>query len=255
MALRPRTLVQPDHRAHEHVPRAAQHHHERPDHMPDPGHRVQPSGPAARSRSAPPRPARAAPAAAPAPARGAPPRARSPPHTGAGSHTTPPGRAHHTAAGGSSSPSPPPPAARRCNSWCFSISGQVTCRSRASASSGNHPAARSRHSAALTGGPARRQPFRLRRGQVLADRLTIQPQALRDLVLAPARMPVRQDLRHIDHVERSPCHRPPVPLTGGSILLPDGQVHHDTHAVPMGNNVTRRWGITCSHHGPDWGIT
>src|SRR6266699_3496539 len=43
--------------------------------------------------------------------------------------------------------------------------------------------------------PAPNQALLLRRGQVLADRLTIQPQALRDLLLAPARMPVRQDLR------------------------------------------------------------
>jgi hypothetical protein len=34
----------------------------------------------------------------------------------------------------------------------------------------------------------------------------------------------------------------PVPLTGGSFLFSDGQVHHDTHAVPTGNNVTRRLG-------------
>jgi hypothetical protein len=31
-------------------------------------------------------------------------------------------------------------------------------------------------------------------------------------------------------------------VTGGSFLFSDGQVHHDTHAVPMGNNVTRRLG-------------
>src|SRR6266567_8087594 len=90
--------------------------------------------------------------------------------------------------------------------------------------------------------PSRRQALRLRRSQVLADRLTIQPQTLRDLALAPARMPMRQDLRHIHHVEGSPCHRPPVPLTGGSFLFSDDQVHHDTHAVPTGNNVTRRLG-------------
>jgi len=48
---------------------------------------------------------------------------------------------------------------------------------------------------------------------------------------------MRQDLRHIHHVEGSPCHRPPVPLTGGSFLFSDGQVHHDTHALTMVNNV------------------
>jgi hypothetical protein len=31
-------------------------------------------------------------------------------------------------------------------------------------------------------------------------------------------------------------------LTGGSLLFSDGQVHHDTHVIPLGNNVTRRLG-------------
>ena len=43
-------------------------------------------------------------------------------------------------------------------SWCRPISGQVTCRSLASASSGNHPATRSRHCAALTAGPPGARP-------------------------------------------------------------------------------------------------
>jgi hypothetical protein len=40
---------------------------------------------------------------------------------------------------------------------------------------------------------------------------------------------------HVDHVERPPCHRPPVP-DGRQSCSFDGQVHHDTHAV-MGNYV------------------
>ena len=43
VAFGPGVLVQPDHRADEHVPRAAQHHRERPDHMLPPGRRVQPA--------------------------------------------------------------------------------------------------------------------------------------------------------------------------------------------------------------------
>ena len=31
--------------------------------------------------------------------------------------------------------------------------------------------------------------------------------------------------------------------TGGRLLLLDGQVHHDTHVIPMGNYVIG-WGIT-----------
>jgi hypothetical protein len=31
---------------------------------------------------------------------------------------------------------------------------------------------------------------------------------------------------------------PPSSRTGGRLLLLDGQVHHDTHAIPMGNYVS-----------------
>ena len=48
-------------------------------------------------------------------------------------------------------------------------------------------------------------------------------------------MPVHQYLGHIDHVERSPCHRAPRPRREEKLLHLDGQVHHDTHAIPMGN--------------------
>jgi len=61
--------------------------------------------------------------------------------------------------------------------------------------------------------PARRHPGGLRRGHVLADRVPRQAQARRHLVLRPARMPVREDLADIDHVERPPRHRTPVPST------------------------------------------
>jgi hypothetical protein len=62
--------------------------------------------------------------------------------------------------------------------------------------------------------PARRHPRRQRRRQVLADRLAVHAQRLRQLVLRPARMPVDQDLRYIDHVKRSPRHRLPLALAG-----------------------------------------
>ena len=58
--------------------------------------------------------------------------------------------------------------------------------------------------------PARDDARRLSRGDVLPQRLTVHPQALSHLALRPARMPVHQDLGHVDHVERSPCHRSPV---------------------------------------------
>ena len=50
-------------------------------------------------------------------------------------------------------------------------------------------------------------------------------------------MPVHQYLGHVDHVERSPCHQPPAVTDGRKVLLLDGQVHQDTHAIPMGNYV------------------
>ena len=75
------------------------------------------------------------------------------------------------------------------------------------------------------------------RRDVLADRLAVHPQALRHLAQRPARMPVHQYLGHIDHVERSPCHRAPRPRRDERLLHLDGQVHHDTHELPMGNYV------------------
>ena len=54
--------------------------------------------------------------------------------------------------------------------------------------------------------PARRHPGLQRRGQVLLHRLAIHTQAGRDLTLRPARIPVDQDLRHVNHVESSPRH-------------------------------------------------
>jgi hypothetical protein len=50
---------------------------------------------------------------------------------------------------------------------------------------------------------------------------------------------VRQDLRHIHHVERSPCHRPPAPSRREEAsCLTDDQARTDTHAIPKWNNVT-----------------
>jgi len=53
---------------------------------------------------------------------------------------------------------------------------------------------------------ARRQPRRLRSGHVLADRLDIHAKTAGHLHLRPARVPVLQNLRHVDHRERPPRH-------------------------------------------------
>ena len=55
------------------------------------------------------------------------------------------------------------------------------------------------------GWPAGHDAGRLGRGHVLAHRLDVQPQALRDDQLGPAGVPVLEHLHDIDHVERSPC--------------------------------------------------
>jgi hypothetical protein len=67
------------------------------------------------------------------------------------------------------------------------------------------------------GRPARHDARRLRRRDVLPQRLAVHAQAPGHLVLRPARMPVHQDLGHVDHVERSPCHRPPVVSDGRKV--------------------------------------
>ena len=67
---------------------------------------------------------------------------------------------------------------------------------------------------------ARDDARRLSRGDVLAQRLAVHPQALGHLALRPARMPVHQYLGDVDHVERPPCHRPPAVVPDGRKVAP-----------------------------------
>jgi hypothetical protein len=89
--------------------------------------------------------------------------------------------------------------------------------------------------------PTRRHPGRDRRGGVLAQGLAIHAQAGRQLVLRPARIPVGQDLDHIDHVEGPPRQRPhSVPRCWASRAEPlviDGPGPGPTRTSPP-------WGIT-----------
>ena len=72
----------------------------------------------------------------------------------------------------------------------------------------------------------------LGRRDVLPQRLAVHPQALGHLVLRPARMPVHQDLGNVDHVERPPRHRPPAVVADGRKVAPSrwpGPPRHARH--------------------------
>ena len=224
VALGPRVLVQPEHRAHEHVPRAGQHHRERPDHQPLPGRRVQPPAQlpvidlrlgAGLGRI----------------------RAQHP-HLRA-ARLLRQVRRHIPAETGHRHRQPPlitqPLMNRRHRHIRRQLGGDelVMLSDRRPGHLPQPGIGQLREPHPHPGSPlgladrrpARAHPRRGRRGRVLADRPAIHAQAGRDLVLRPSRVPVDQDLRNVDHVEGSPCHRPPALQTGRTLLLPDGQVH------------------------------
>jgi hypothetical protein len=124
------------------------------------------------------------------------------------------------------------------NSWCLAISGQVTCRSRASASSGNHPAARSRHSAAPTGGPPGARPSASAGARYLRTVLRSSPRLSAIwFLLLPAYQCARISVTSTTSNVLLAIGPPPV-TTGEASCLPDDQARTDTPAIPMGNNVT-----------------
>jgi hypothetical protein len=209
-ALRPRPLVHLQHRADEHVPRAGQHHDERPGDTELPGHRVQPPAelPVVDLRLL----ARLG-------------RVRAPDR-----HLRPAGllrdvRRHVTAEARHAGPQAllvaQPLVDRRHPHPGLQLGGDVLVV---------HGDRRPRHLpqprvgqlreplpdqylplALAPGRAAARHDAGLdRRGDVLADRLAVHPQRIRHLAQRPARVPAHQYLGHVDHVERSPCHRPPV---------------------------------------------
>ena len=213
VALGPGALVHRQHRPHEHVPRIGQHHDERPDGAQPPGDRVQP------------------PAQLPVidlrllPGLG---RVRVP-HR----HLRPPDLLRHVGihvaaearnAGRQPPLVPQPLVDRRHPHPGLELLGDVVMML------GDH---RPRHLPQPRIGqlrepppdqlmplilalrrPARGDAGRDRGRDVLPQRLAVHPQALRHLAQRPARMPVHEYLRDINHVERSPCHRPPAVLDG-----------------------------------------
>ena len=197
------------HRADEHVPRAGQHHHERPDRPHLPRHRIEPASqnPVVDLRLL----ARLGRARAPdrhlRPA-GLPP-ARTPPRNGGSSRRSRPGPARRAAARGSSTSAPRPSAAPRTYSWCSPIAGQVT--GSLSGQSGTTPGTSSGHSPSLFAGLPRVIPAAMPWVNVLADRLPVHPSELLHIVAErPASVPVHEDLGYVDHVETSPARWVPV---------------------------------------------
>ena len=221
MALGPGALVHLQHRPHEHVPRAAQDHHERP-HRASASRKGPASGPAARNRSAP-----------------VPSLSRCGFHH---PHLRPAGllrhvRRHIPAEAGDADRQALAHLAVAasivaCVTRCqllhdvvavHSDRRPVTCRSRVSASCGNQPRTSSAHSSSLS--RARPGDARLDRRREYLRSVCGPLPALRHLAQRPARMPV-MNLSHVNHVERSPAIG--LPPAGGKVLLLDGQVHLDT---------------------------
>jgi hypothetical protein len=111
------------------------------------------------------------------------------------------------------------------------------CRSRVSASSGNQPRTSSAHRASGTGGPPGRIPAAIAVAVYLRTVLRSTPR------LAEIWFCDRPACQWIKISEMSITSKvllaigPPSLQTGRTLLLPDDQVHPDTHAMPMSNYV------------------
>src|SRR5215470_13159730 len=125
-------------------------------------------------------------------------------------------------------------------SWCFPIAGQVTCRSRVSASSGNHSRASSAHWSSATGGPPGLIPAASAAAMYLLAVLRSTPRLCAiSLLLRPACQWTRISMMSTTSKVLLAIG-PPAPRPGQEecCSCPDGQVQPDTHVVPMGNYVT-----------------
>jgi hypothetical protein len=99
-------------------------------------------------------------------------------------------------------------------------------------------------------GAAGCHPGVLGRGHVLAHRLDVQPEALRDDQLGPAGVPVLEHLHDIDHVERSPCHRD---LAASGDARDPRPIRFG--AARPGNTVNGGLGSYLNADASRWGIT
>ena len=142
------------------------------------------------------------------------------------------------------------------NSWCTPIAGQVTCRSRVSASSGNQPRTSSAHSSRLFARPPGAIPAAAAGSDVLTQRLSVHVQARRYFPQRAARVPVLQHPDHVGYAERSPCHRPGLPSSRSRKNAPfrrPGPLRHARH--PHGELCDRVWGILRSSLVRTWAHT
>ena len=123
-------------------------------------------------------------------------------------------------------------------SWCPLIAGQVTCRSRVSASCGNQPRTRSAHSCSLFAGPPGVMPAASAGAMYLRSVLRSTPRlSAISFFDRPACQCISISVTSITSNVLLAIGLPPLSRTGGRLLLLDGQVHHDTHLIPMGNYV------------------
>ena len=134
--------------------------------------------------------------------------------------------------------SPRPSAARRCSR------GAPRSPARSPAATGYRPAAGTTPPPAPPTRclghrrPARDQPGRLRRGQILAHRLAVHAQTRRHLALRPARIPVDQDLVTIR--PRRTFSSPSAP----SRCSDDGKNTSIARTKPTTTRTSSPWGIT-----------
>src|SRR5580700_12008755 len=118
--------------------------------------------------------------------------------------------------------------------WCFSIAGQVTCRSRVSASCGNQP-----RSSSLLAGPPGLIPAASAGARYFRSVLRSTPRLWAIWFFdRPACQCIKISVTSITSNVLLAIGLPPSCRTGGRLLLLDGQVHPDTHVIPMGNYVS-----------------
>ena len=122
-------------------------------------------------------------------------------------------------------------------SWCFAIAGQVTCRSRVSASSGNQPRTSSAHSCSVLAGPPGTMPPASAGAMYLRSVLRSTPKLAAIWFFdRPACQCIKISVTSITSNVLLAIGLPSS-QTGGRLLHLDGQVHPDTHPIPMGNYV------------------